>query len=95
MVKPAGFCNFSLSLSEIFSKEASLTSEDLTTIRTSLLGLVKYFLSKGGTQEEIQSIIGYIAATNDEQQVMPYLRTMFSISFILCIKMSLFGLIFF
>ncbi|XP_040213180.1 neurobeachin-like protein 1 isoform X2 [Rana temporaria] len=52
-----------------YSKETSLASEDLTTIRTSLFGLIKYFLSKGGTQEEIQSIIGYIAATSDEQQL--------------------------
>jgi len=35
----------------------------------SLYGLIKYFLSKGGTHEEIQSIVGYIAATSEEEQV--------------------------
>ncbi|KAM4626241.1 neurobeachin-like protein 1 [Discoglossus pictus] len=52
-----------------YSKENSLAQDDLTTIRTSLLGLIKYFLSKGGTHEEIQSIVGYIAAINDEEQL--------------------------
>ncbi|KAG9477212.1 hypothetical protein GDO78_002552 [Eleutherodactylus coqui] len=52
-----------------YSKENFLSSEDLITIRMSLFGLIKYFLSKGGTQEEIQSVIGYIAATSDEQQL--------------------------
>uniref|UniRef100_H0ZHC0 Neurobeachin like 1 n=1 Tax=Taeniopygia guttata TaxID=59729 RepID=H0ZHC0_TAEGU len=46
-----------------------LAPDDLRTIRTSLYGLIKYFLSKGGTHEEIQSIVGYIAATSDEEQV--------------------------
>lgn len=31
---------------------------------------IKYFLSKGGTHEEIQSIMGYIAAINEEEQVL-------------------------
>uniref|UniRef100_A0A8C4KFS9 Neurobeachin-like protein 2 n=1 Tax=Dromaius novaehollandiae TaxID=8790 RepID=A0A8C4KFS9_DRONO len=50
-------------------KESDLAPDDLRTIRTSLYGLIKYFLSKGGTHEEIQSIIGYIAATSEEEQV--------------------------
>ncbi|XP_053326637.1 neurobeachin-like protein 1 isoform X2 [Spea bombifrons] len=52
-----------------YSKESSLASDDLTTIRTSLYGLIKYFLSKGGTYEDIQSIIGYVAAITDEEQL--------------------------
>ncbi|OCT63836.1 neurobeachin-like protein 1 isoform X1 [Xenopus laevis] len=52
-----------------YSKENTLTGDDLTTIRTSLFGLIKYFLSKGGTPEEIQSIIGYITAITDEEQI--------------------------
>ncbi|XP_044160987.1 neurobeachin-like protein 1 isoform X2 [Bufo gargarizans] len=52
-----------------YSKENSLSYEDLTTIRMSLFGLLKYFLSKAGTQEEIQSVMGYIAATSDEEQL--------------------------
>lgn len=50
-------------------KHSDLAHDDLRTIRTSLYGLIRYFLSKGGTHEEIQSIIGYIAATNEEEQV--------------------------
>lgn len=50
-------------------KDSDLAPDDLRTIRTSLYGLIKYFLSKGGTHEEIQSIVGYIAATSDEEQV--------------------------
>ncbi|CAJ0924516.1 unnamed protein product [Ranitomeya imitator] len=57
-----------------YSKENSLSSEDLTTIRMSLFGLIKYFLSKGDTQEEIQSVIGYIAATSDEEQLCGILK---------------------
>ncbi|CAI9594080.1 unnamed protein product, partial [Staurois parvus] len=60
-----------------YSKETSLAPEDLTTIRASLFGLIKYFLSKGGTQEEIQSIIGYIAATSDEQQLYGILEIVY------------------
>uniref|UniRef100_A0A8C0BJN3 Neurobeachin-like protein 2 n=1 Tax=Buteo japonicus TaxID=224669 RepID=A0A8C0BJN3_9AVES len=50
-------------------KDSDLAPDDLRTIRTSLYGLIKYFLSKGGTHEEIQSIVGYIAATSEEEQV--------------------------
>uniref|UniRef100_A0A8D2QND8 Neurobeachin like 1 n=1 Tax=Zosterops lateralis melanops TaxID=1220523 RepID=A0A8D2QND8_ZOSLA len=51
-----------------------LAPDDLRTIRTSLYGLIKYFLSKGGTHEEIQSIVGYIAATSDEEQVSSWVQ---------------------
>uniref|UniRef100_A0A8C5J7A1 Neurobeachin-like protein 2 n=1 Tax=Junco hyemalis TaxID=40217 RepID=A0A8C5J7A1_JUNHY len=50
-------------------KDGDLAPDDLRTIRTSLYGLIKYFLSKGGTHEEIQSIVGYIAATSDEENL--------------------------
>ncbi|XP_057608689.1 neurobeachin-like protein 1 isoform X3 [Chionomys nivalis] len=56
-----------------------LSPEDIRTIRTSLYGLVKYFLCKGGTHEEIQSIIGYIAATNEEEQLVGILDILFSL----------------
>ncbi|KAL1771089.1 neurobeachin 1 isoform X1 [Sigmodon hispidus] len=52
-----------------------LSPDDIRTIRTSLYGLVKYFLCKGGTHEEIQSIIGYIAATNEEEQILQILQS--------------------
>uniref|UniRef100_A0A8C4WKP7 Neurobeachin-like protein 2 n=1 Tax=Gopherus evgoodei TaxID=1825980 RepID=A0A8C4WKP7_9SAUR len=50
-------------------KDSDLAPDDLRTIQTFLYGLIKYFLSKGGTHEEIQSIMGYIAATSEEEQV--------------------------
>ncbi|XP_075464697.1 neurobeachin-like protein 1 isoform X2 [Ascaphus truei] len=62
-----------------YSKENSLTPDDLTTIRTSLYGLIKYFLSKGGTHEEIQSIMGYIAAINDEEQLCGILEMLLNL----------------
>uniref|UniRef100_A0A8C1S990 Neurobeachin-like 1 n=1 Tax=Cyprinus carpio TaxID=7962 RepID=A0A8C1S990_CYPCA len=51
------------------SKDADLSEDDIKTIRASLCGLLKYYISKGTTQEEIQSILGYIAAIGDEEQV--------------------------
>ncbi|XP_069839468.1 neurobeachin-like protein 1 isoform X4 [Dendropsophus ebraccatus] len=62
-----------------YSKENSLSSEDLATIRISLFGLIRYFLSKGGTHEEIQSVIGYIAATSDEEQLCGILEVVHNI----------------
>uniref|UniRef100_A0A8C5LHT8 Neurobeachin like 1 n=1 Tax=Jaculus jaculus TaxID=51337 RepID=A0A8C5LHT8_JACJA len=46
-----------------------LSPDDIQTIRSSLYGLIKYFMCKGGTHEEIQSIMGFIAATNEEEQL--------------------------
>uniref|UniRef100_A0A8D2NL23 Neurobeachin-like protein 2 n=12 Tax=Passeriformes TaxID=9126 RepID=A0A8D2NL23_ZONAL len=60
-------------------KDGDLAPDDLRTIRTSLYGLIKYFLSKGGTHEEIQSIVGYIAATSDEEQLCGILDVLFSL----------------
>lgn len=51
-------------------KYSELSLDDIRTIRTSLYGLIKYFLCKGGTHEEIQSIMGYISAINEEEQVL-------------------------
>uniref|UniRef100_A0A452RXF0 Neurobeachin like 1 n=1 Tax=Ursus americanus TaxID=9643 RepID=A0A452RXF0_URSAM len=59
---------FLLDTLRIYYGELSL--DDVRTIRTSLYGLIKYFLCKGGTHEEIQSIMGYIAAINEEEQVL-------------------------
>uniref|UniRef100_F1M6V0 Neurobeachin-like 1 n=1 Tax=Rattus norvegicus TaxID=10116 RepID=F1M6V0_RAT len=56
-----------------------LSPDDIRTIRTSLYGLIKYFLCKGGSHEEIQSIIGYIAATNEEEQLFGILDILFSL----------------
>nr|XP_033801863.1 neurobeachin-like protein 1 isoform X2 [Geotrypetes seraphini] len=59
--------------------ENDLSLEDLMTIKTSLYGLVKYFLSKGATQEEIQSIMGYIAAINKEEQLCGILEVLYNL----------------
>ncbi|XP_077874001.1 neurobeachin-like protein 1 isoform X2 [Ictidomys tridecemlineatus] len=56
-----------------------LSLDDIRTIRTSLYGLIKYFLCKGGTHEEIQSIMCYIAATNEEEQLLGILNVLFSL----------------
>ncbi|MBZ3888746.1 Neurobeachin-like protein 1 [Sciurus carolinensis] len=56
-------------------KYNELSLDDIRTIRTSLYGLIKYFLCKGGTHEEIQSIMCYIAATNEEEQILQILHS--------------------
>uniref|UniRef100_A0A673BB55 Neurobeachin-like protein 2 n=1 Tax=Sphaeramia orbicularis TaxID=375764 RepID=A0A673BB55_9TELE len=57
------------------NKESDLSEDDIRTIRASLCGLIKYYISKGMSQEEMHSILGYIAAIGDEEQVRGnYLR---------------------
>lgn len=46
-----------------------MSEDDVRSIRASLCGLLKYYISKGTSQEEIQSILGYISAVGDEEQV--------------------------
>lgn len=46
-----------------------MSEDDLRTIRASLCGLLKYYISKGVAQEELHSILGYIAAIGNEEQV--------------------------
>ncbi|XP_066200989.1 neurobeachin-like protein 1 isoform X3 [Saccopteryx leptura] len=60
-------------------KYSELSLDDIRTIRTSLYGLIKYFLCKGGTHEEILSIMGYIAAINEEEQLFGILDILFSL----------------
>ncbi|XP_070436866.1 neurobeachin-like protein 1 isoform X1 [Equus przewalskii] len=60
-------------------KYSELSLDDIRTIRTSLYGLIKYFLCKGGTHEEIQSIMGYIAAISEEEQLFGILDILFSL----------------
>uniref|UniRef100_A0AAQ5ZZH5 Neurobeachin-like protein 2 n=1 Tax=Amphiprion ocellaris TaxID=80972 RepID=A0AAQ5ZZH5_AMPOC len=52
-----------------------LSEDDIRTIRASLCGLIKYYISKGMSQEEMHSILGYIAAIGDEDQVRGTLRS--------------------
>uniref|UniRef100_A0AAX7TCJ9 Neurobeachin-like protein 2 n=1 Tax=Astatotilapia calliptera TaxID=8154 RepID=A0AAX7TCJ9_ASTCA len=47
---------------------SDLSEDDVRTIRASLCSLIKYYISKGMSQEEMQSILGYIAAIGDEDQ---------------------------
>uniref|UniRef100_A0A671YZN8 Neurobeachin-like protein 2 n=1 Tax=Sparus aurata TaxID=8175 RepID=A0A671YZN8_SPAAU len=51
------------------NKESDLSEDDIRTIRASLCGLVKYYISKGMSQDEMHSILGYIAAIGEEDQV--------------------------
>ncbi|KAM4537797.1 neurobeachin-like protein 1 isoform 2-T2 [Fundulus diaphanus] len=51
------------------SKENDLSEDDIRTVRASLCGLIKYYISKGMSQEEMHSILGYIAAISDEDQL--------------------------
>lgn len=51
------------------NKDSDLSEEDIHTVRASLYGLVKYYISKGMSQPEMLSILGYIAAIADEDQV--------------------------
>uniref|UniRef100_A0A665U108 Neurobeachin-like 1 n=1 Tax=Echeneis naucrates TaxID=173247 RepID=A0A665U108_ECHNA len=57
------------------NKESDLSEDDIRTIRASLCGLIKYYISKGMSQEEMHSILGYIAAIGDEEQVRSLLQS--------------------
>ncbi|KAL1022209.1 hypothetical protein UPYG_G00023730 [Umbra pygmaea] len=51
------------------SRDRDLSDDDIRTIRASLCGLIKYYISKGMSQEEMHSILGYIAAIGDDDQI--------------------------
>ncbi|XP_076158955.1 neurobeachin-like protein 1 [Alosa pseudoharengus] len=57
----------------------TLSDDDIRTIRASLCGLLKYYISKGTTQEELQSILGYIAAIGDEEQLCEMLELLLTL----------------
>ncbi|XP_062854156.1 neurobeachin-like protein 1 [Trichomycterus rosablanca] len=61
------------------NREGDLSEEDVRTIRASLCGLLKYYISKGTSQEEIQSILGYISASGDEEQLCAILEVLLSL----------------
>ncbi|KAJ8389791.1 hypothetical protein AAFF_G00114970 [Aldrovandia affinis] len=50
-------------------RDGDLSEDDVRTIRASLCGLLKYYISKGVAQDELQSILGYMAAIGDEEQL--------------------------
>ncbi|XP_036425657.1 neurobeachin-like protein 1 isoform X1 [Colossoma macropomum] len=61
------------------NREVDLSEDDIRTIRASLCGLLKYYISKGTTQEEIQSILGYIAAIGDDEQLCSMLELLLTL----------------
>ncbi|KAJ8252990.1 hypothetical protein GJAV_G00207940 [Gymnothorax javanicus] len=61
------------------NREGDLSEDDVRTIRASLCGLLKYYISKGVTQEELQSILGYIAAIGDEEQLCGMLELLLTL----------------
>ncbi|XP_034031730.1 neurobeachin-like protein 1 isoform X2 [Thalassophryne amazonica] len=61
------------------NKESDLSDDDIRTIRASLFGLIRYYISKGMSQEEMHSILGYIAATGDEDQLCEMLELLISV----------------
>ncbi|KAA8579540.1 hypothetical protein FQN60_006633 [Etheostoma spectabile] len=60
-------------------KDSDLSEDDVRTIRASLCGLIKYYISKGMSQEEIHSILGYMAAIGDEEQLCGLLELLLSL----------------
>ncbi|XP_061652888.1 neurobeachin-like protein 1 isoform X2 [Phyllopteryx taeniolatus] len=61
------------------NKESGLSDDDILNIRISLYDLIKYYISKGMSQEEMHSIIGYIAAIGDEDQICGLLEMLLSL----------------
>ncbi|XP_061658136.1 neurobeachin-like protein 1 isoform X5 [Syngnathoides biaculeatus] len=64
---------------KISNKESGLGDEDILNIRIALYDLIKYYISKGMSQEEMHSIIGYIAAIGDEDQICGLLEMLLSL----------------
>ncbi|XP_028661999.2 neurobeachin-like protein 1 isoform X1 [Erpetoichthys calabaricus] len=61
------------------AEDSELSADDIRTIRASLFGLLKYFLSKGVMVEDVQSILGYIAAIGEEEQLCGILEILLSL----------------
>ncbi|CAL8289347.1 unnamed protein product [Lota lota] len=55
-------------------RESDMSEDDVGAVRASLCGLLKYYISKGMSPEEMQSILGYIAAIGDEEQLCSLLE---------------------
>ncbi|MGH0167376.1 UNVERIFIED_CONTAM: hypothetical protein FKN15_052506 [Acipenser sinensis] len=61
------------------SKENDLCLDDVKSIRASLCGLIKYFISKGVVQEEVQCILGYVAAIGNEELLCGILEVLLNL----------------
>ncbi|XP_077160810.1 neurobeachin-like protein 2 isoform X4 [Paroedura picta] len=60
-------------------KEKPVATDDIRTVQTSLFSLVKDFLCRSFSTEEMQSTLNYLAAVNDEHQVCGVLEVMQSL----------------
>ncbi|KAJ4920566.1 hypothetical protein JOQ06_022127 [Pogonophryne albipinna] len=56
-------------------RDGDLSEDDIRTIRASLCGLIKYYISKGMSQEEMHSILGYIALCGMLELLLSLLQT--------------------
>ncbi|XP_069501900.1 neurobeachin-like protein 2 isoform X3 [Ambystoma mexicanum] len=61
------------------TKENPITADDVKTVQTSLFSLVKDFLSKNFSAEELQCTLSYLTAVNDEDQVCGILEVIHSL----------------
>ncbi|XP_054846873.1 neurobeachin-like protein 2 [Eublepharis macularius] len=60
-------------------KEKPVATDDIKTVQTSLFSLVKDFLCRSFSTEEMQSTLNYLAAVNDEHQVCGVLEVIHSL----------------
>ncbi|XP_060103886.1 neurobeachin-like protein 2 isoform X3 [Heteronotia binoei] len=60
-------------------KEKPVATDDIRTVQTSLFSLVKDFLCRSFSADEMQSTLNYLAAVNDEHQVCGVLEVMHSL----------------
>ncbi|TRZ09428.1 hypothetical protein HGM15179_017680 [Zosterops borbonicus] len=61
------------------SREKTTSSDDIRTVQTSLFSLVKDFFCRSFSGEEMQSLLNYLAAAQDEQQVCGALEVIHSL----------------
>ncbi len=62
-------CTVILNFSPDFSGEGKLSEEDAKTIRVSLLGLIKYYVFKEITFDELNQILCFVVTVKDENMV--------------------------
>ncbi|CAG01002.1 unnamed protein product, partial [Tetraodon nigroviridis] len=76
------------------NKESDLSEDDIRTVRASLYSLIKYYITKGMSHPEMLSILGYIAAIGDEDQLCELLEVLVSLLQCSPIRDQLFLLLF-
>ncbi|XP_058878753.1 neurobeachin-like protein 2 isoform X3 [Acipenser ruthenus] len=75
-------------------KDGAVPMDDVRTVQTSLFQLVREFLSRAVAPEELQSILSYAAAVQDEQQVCGVLEVIHGLLRGGPTREQLFGLLF-